>query len=108
MSKNWLREDEYIVLEGKVWVWIKGPLGPNLTKSRLFLTNYRLYGKDALFRIKLFDFPLDSITKIESTKKYLRIEAEVKGRKHKIDLSQKNLDGSWEWMIKERIKAFDR
>ena len=105
MNEKWKGPEEYIVLEGKVWVWVKAPLGPNLTKSKVFLTNKRLYGKDALFRIKLFDIPLSAIKNIETTKKYLRIEAEIKGKKHKIDLKLKNIDDTWEWMIKERIKA---
>lgn len=100
-----MREDEYIVLEGKIWTWVRVLLGPNLSKANVYLTNQRLYGKDAWTRIKLFDFPLTSIIKIETTKKHLHIEAKIKGKKQKIDLKLRDMDENWEWMIKERIKT---
>lgn len=108
MDEKWLNSGEYIILEGNIWTWVKAPIGRSLSKTKVYLTNQRLYGKDSWTRIKLFDFPLSAIYKVETTKKHLRIEAEIKGKKQKIDLSLKNMDENWEWMIKERIKTFKR
>lgn len=103
-----MKPEEYIILEGKAWAWVRVLAGPSLTKAKIYLTNHRLYGKDKWLRIKLFDFPLSAIKNIRTTKKYLRIEAEIKGKKHRIDLKLKDLDETWEWMIRERIKVLRR
>jgi hypothetical protein len=108
MSEKWLKQDEYILLEGKIWTWVRVIVGPSLTKAKVFLTNQRLYGIDAMLKMKLFDFPFDSIKKIEKTKNNLIIEAEIKGKKQRIDLKLKNMDESWEWMIRERVKVSKR
>lgn len=108
MSEKWLKKDEYILLEGKIWTWVKVIVGPSLTKAKVFLTNQRLYGRDAMLKMKLFDFPFDSIKKIEKTKNYLIIEAEIKGKKQRIDLKLKNIEEPWEWMIRERVKVSKR
>jgi len=108
MSEKWLEPEEYIVLEGKVWISVSTSLGPGNSRSKVYLTNKRLYGKDSWTRIKMFDFPLSAIKNIEKRKKYLRIEAEIKGKKRWLYLRLKDKADTWEWMIKERIKNLKR
>lgn len=108
MDEPWMKPGEYVLLEGRAWVCVKVIAGPNFTKAKIYLTNYRLYSKDALFRIKLFNFPIHTIKKIKSKKKYLHIEAEIKGRRHALDIRIKDIDETWEWMIWERIKMLKR
>lgn len=108
MSEKWLEPGEYIVLEGKVWTTVSTGLGPGNSRSKVYLTNKRLYGKDSWTRIKMFDFPLSAIKNIEKRKKYLRIEAEIKGKKRWLYLRLKDMADTWEWMLKERIKTFKR
>lgn len=103
-----MEEEEYIVLEGKMWASFTTPLGPGNSISRVYLTNKRLYGKDTWTRLKMFDVSLFSINNIEKRKKYLRIEAEVKGKKKRIDLRLKDMVDDWEWMIKERVKSLKK
>ena len=100
-----MKSDEYIILEGKMWTWTRTPLGPHGTKAKVYLTNHRLYIRDAWFKVKIYDFPLPTIKKIEGKDKYLRIEAVIKGKTKKIDLKIKDMSEDWEWMIKDRIKV---
>ncbi len=104
-DEKWLGPEEYIVLETKVWTSVSTPLGPGNSRSKVYLTNKRLYGKDSWTRLKMFDFPLSAIKHIEKRKKYLRIEAEIKGKSKRLELRLKDMVDNWEWMIKERIKA---
>jgi hypothetical protein len=108
MSERWMEEDEYIVLEGKMWASFSTPLGPGNSLSWVYLTNKRLYGKDSWTRLKMFDFSLSDINNVEKRKKYLRIETEVKGKKKRFDLRLKDMVDDWEWMIKERIRSLRR
>lgn len=108
MDEPWMKPGEYVLLESRAWVWVKVIAGPGFTKAKIYLTNHRLYGKDALFRIKLFNFPFHTIKKIKRKKKYLHIEAEIKGRRQALDIRIKDIDESWEWMIWERIKMLKR
>jgi hypothetical protein len=108
MTEKWLSEDEYIILEGKAWASFKTPLGPGSSRSKVYLTNKRLYGKDSVMRTKMFDIQLSDNTNIEKKKSYLRIETQVKGKKKWVEMRLKDLDDSWEWMINERIKVLKR
>jgi hypothetical protein len=108
MSEKWMEEEEYIVLEGKMWASFTTPLGPGNSLSRVYLTNKRLYGRDTWIRLKMFDVPLYDINNIEKRKRYLRIEAEIKGKKKRIDLRLKDMVDDWEWMIKERVKSLKK
>ena len=100
-----MEPDEYIVQEAKVWSSVSTPLGPGNSRTNVYLTNKRLYGKDSWTRLKMFDIPLSSIKIVEKRKKYLHIEAEIKGKKKKVDLRLKDMVDEWEWMIKERSKS---
>jgi len=108
MSEKWLEPDEYILLEGKVWASVWTLIGPGNSKAKVYLTNKRLYGKDAWTGLKMFDFPLSAVTKIEERKKNLHIEANLKGKKKRISLRLKDKNEDWEWMIRERIKMLKK
>jgi hypothetical protein len=108
MSEKWMEEDEFIVLEGRIWASFTTPLGPGNSVSRVYLTDRRLYGKDSWTRLKMFDLPLSDIKNLKKRNKYLRIEAEIKGKKKRIDLRLKDMVDDWEWMIKERINSLKR
>ena len=103
-----MEEDEYIVIEGKMWASFSTPLGPGNSIARVYLTDRRLYGKDSWTRMKMFDVPLRAIRNIEKRKKYLRIELEIKKKKKRIELRLKDMVDDWEWMIKERIKTLKK
>jgi hypothetical protein len=108
MSEKWMDDDEYIVHEQKVWLWYHSSINYKLIKTKLYLTNKRLYGKDSWFKIKIFDYPFNTITNVQATEKFLIIEAKVKNSTFRIKIKQKNTDNSLEWMVNERIKAAGR
>jgi hypothetical protein len=105
MAKKWMQPGEGIVLEAKVFVWIKSPFNYNGTPARIYLTNVRFYATDRLFGTRLVDFPFQNIESVSSNKKHLVVEGHMKGKRYKLEIRRKGLEDSWEWMIKQRMEA---
>ncbi len=96
-------DDESIIQEGKAFVWLKTPITLNGTWALLYLTNKRFYVKDRIIRVKILDLPFSQITTLESDEKYLIVAGEMNDKSYSIKIRLKEIDDTWEWMLKQRL-----
>ncbi len=96
-------DDESIIQEGKAFVWVKTPLTLNGTWALLYMTNKRFYVKDRIIRAKILDLKFSQIKRLKSDGKYLIVAGDMGGKTYSIKIRLKEIDDTWEWMLKQRL-----
>lgn len=96
-------DDESITLDGRAFVWVKTRYNLNGTWAKLYLTNKRFYARDRLIRLKLMDIPFSEIRDVVSDEKHLTISGERKGKHFSIRIRLKDIDDTWEWMLRQKM-----
>ncbi len=104
MIEKWMDDDESVTLQDKAFLWIKTPMTMNGIWALIYLTNKRFYVKDRLLRIRAAEFSLSSITSLTSDHKHLHVSGYFKNKPHTISIRLKDIDDSWEWMMRQKIK----
>ncbi len=103
MVEKWLDDDESITLEGKAFVWIRTRYNLNGTWALLYLTNKRFYAKDRLTGLKIVDPSFSELSEITSDVKNLIISGAQGGKQFTLKIKMKDIDDTWEWMLRQKI-----
>lgn len=89
------------IIQSDAWITIKLKLNYGIKYGRVFLTKDRIYAKDIIFPIKIFEIKLDEIKEIIAERNKLTLKI---SDKEYVSLKLRDLV-SWEYEIRQRIKA---